>query len=145
MEAAIEDIITRIDAAGGMYLAVEAGLVQGMIGESALAFQQEVDSGQRKVVGVNCFADDAENAEPAPYRPDSQAIERLVTDFAEFKKQRDANATQKAIDALARSAASDKENVFAAVVDAAEAGATHGEIVACLRAELGFGDPLITP
>ena len=145
MEAAIEDVIARIDAAGGMYRAVEAGLVQGMIGESALAFQQEIDSGRRKVVGVNCFAEGADDAEPAPYRPSPQAIAKLVDDFVEFKQERSSRAVQRAVDALARSAASDKENIFAAVVDAAGQGVTHGEIVACLRAELGFGEPLIAP
>jgi methylmalonyl-CoA mutase N-terminal domain/subunit len=44
---------------------------------------------------------------------------------------------------LARAAASPDENIFAAVVDAADADATHGEIVACLRRELGFGQPLV--
>jgi methylmalonyl-CoA mutase N-terminal domain/subunit len=145
MEAEIDELITRIDAAGGMYRAVETGLVQGMIGESALAFQEEVESGQRKVVGVNCFAEGMDESEPAPYRPDSPAIEQLVAEFIEYKKQRSGVAAQQALDALARSAASENENVFAAVVEAAEAGATHGEIVACLRNELGFGDPLITP
>lgn len=145
MEAEIQELIGRIDAAGGMYRAVETGLVQGMIGESALAFQQDIESGQQKVVGVNCYTEGADDFEPAPYRPDKPAIERLVADFAELKKKRDRRATQRAIDALARSAAADDLNVFAAVVEAAEAGVTHGEIVACLRAELGSGEPLITP
>lgn len=145
MEAEIEQLIARIDAAGGMYRAVETGLVQGMIGESALAFQQEVELGQRKVVGVNCFAEGTDDLEPAPYRPSSQAIERLVADFVDYKNQRNGKVAQKAIDGLARSASAEDENIFAAVVAAAEAGATHGEIVACLRAELGFGNPLITP
>ena len=39
-------MIARIDDAGGMYQAVEAGLVQKMIGESALAFQDKVDPGR---------------------------------------------------------------------------------------------------
>jgi methylmalonyl-CoA mutase N-terminal domain/subunit len=145
MEAEIQDLIARIDTAGGMYRAVEAGLVQGMIGESALAFQQEVESGQRKVVGVNCYAEGADDPEPAPYRPDAQAIEQLVADFANFKHERSGRAVQRAIDGLARCAAAEDENIFAAVVEAAEAGATHGEIVACLRTELGVGEPLITP
>ena len=43
MEAEIESVIARIDAAGGMYKAAEAGLVQTMIGELALAFQEQVE------------------------------------------------------------------------------------------------------
>ncbi len=43
MEEEIEAVIKRIDAAGGMYKAAEAGLVQTMIGESALAFQEQIE------------------------------------------------------------------------------------------------------
>ena len=43
MEEEIEAVINRIDAAGGMYKAAEAGLVQTMIGESALAFQAQIE------------------------------------------------------------------------------------------------------
>ena len=38
---------------------------------------------------------------------------------------------------------SENQNVFKHVVDAAAAGATHGEIIGVLRRELGFGEPLI--
>jgi len=143
MESEIESLISRIDDAGGMYKAVESGLVQGIIGESALAFEAKVESGEQKVVGVNCYASESDEAESPPYRPDPQAIEDLVADFKKFKEQRSTRDTRRALDALARAANSEKENVFAAVVESAELGATHGEIVACLRNELGFGHPLI--
>ncbi len=48
-----------------------------------------------------------------------------------------------ALDRLARSVADEGDNVFEKVVDAAIAGATHGEIVAKLREEMGFGEPLV--
>jgi len=145
IEAEIEDLIKPIDAAGGMYNAVESGLVQGIIGQSALAFQERIESGRQKVVGVNCYKDDLEDVEPSPYRPDPIAMERLVADFLRHKEQRSKRGTRVTLDELARAASSKSENIFAAVVESAAAGATHGEIVACLRAELGFGDPLIVP
>ncbi len=145
IEAEIEDLIKPIEDAGGMYNAVETGLVQGIIGQSALAFQERIESGQQKVVGVNCYKDDLEDVEPLPYRPDPIAIERLVADFLRHKDQRSKRGTKAALDALARAANSKSENIFAAVVESANADATHGEIVACLRTELGFGDPLIVP
>ncbi|MDP3135535.1 MAG: acyl-CoA mutase large subunit family protein, partial [Burkholderiaceae bacterium] len=43
MEHKIMAIIDLVDQAGGMYKAVEQGLVQKMIGDSALAFQRQVD------------------------------------------------------------------------------------------------------
>jgi methylmalonyl-CoA mutase N-terminal domain/subunit len=66
-----------------------------------------------------------------------------VAAFKAFKVERSATAVDRALDALARAAANTSENVYERVVDAAEAGVSHGEIVSCLRRELGFGHPLI--
>jgi len=145
MESEIESLISTVDDAGGMYHSVENGLIQSMIGESALAFDKQVESGRQKVVGVNCFLQDENEVEPSPYRPDPIAIKRVVADFQSYKKQRSELNTNKALDMLTRAASSEGENIFAAVVEAAHEGATHGEIVACLRKELGFGQPLIIP
>jgi len=49
----------------------------------------------------------------------------------------------RALDALGRAANSARENVYERIVEAAEAGVTHGEIVSLLRRELGFGHPLV--
>ncbi len=143
MEAEIEAVIAKVDAAGGMYKAAEAGLVQTMIGDSALAFQEQVETGVRKVVGVNCYRIDEDPTVPPADRPDLAAMERHVERFKAFKRERSQVAVTRALDDLARAANSEGENTFGKVIDAAEAGVTHGEIVACLRRELGFGHPLV--
>jgi methylmalonyl-CoA mutase N-terminal domain/subunit len=143
MEAEIESVIARIDAAGGMYKAAEAGLVQTMIGESALAFQEQVESAERKIVGVNCYEIEEDPTVPPAERPDPEAMLRHVERFKAFKRERSQQQVVRALDALARAANSKDENVFEKVVEATEAGVTHGEVVSCLRRELGFGHPLI--
>ena len=143
MEEKIEDVIATIDAAGGMYAAVESGLVQRMIGRSALAYQDRLDSGAEKQIGVNCNTEEGEGAEPPPYRPDAAAIEAVVEDFRRFKQTRDNGRVDAALETLARAANDESENIFARIVEATDAGVTHGEIVACLRRELGFGHPLV--
>lgn len=143
MEAEIEAVIARIDAAGGMYKAAEAGLVQTMIGDSALAFQEQLETGERKIIGVNCYEVEEDPTIPPAERPDPEAMEQHVARFKAFKRERSQEAVTRALDALARAANSTRENVFEKVVEAAEAGVTHGEMVGCLRRELGFGHPLI--
>jgi len=145
MESEIEQLISEIDDAGGMYRAVEAGLVQRKIGESALAFEKQIDSGEQKVVGVNCSFEEEGEIEPPPYRPDPAAIRHVVQEFQSYREQRSERLTRASLDALKSAANSEKQNVFRAVVEAALAGVTHGEIVACLREQLGFGHPLIIP
>ena len=142
MQEKIEAIIARIDAAGGMYQAVQQGLVQRMIGESAFAFQQSVERGEQTVVGVNAYKveENAEDYAVLDY-PDRAHMEAHVARVREYKVQRDEATARKSLDALAR-AAQGEDNVMARIVEAADAGATHGEICATLRRELGFGQPL---
>jgi methylmalonyl-CoA mutase, N-terminal domain len=143
MEEKINAIIARIDEAGGMYRAVEQGLVQKMIGESALAFQQKVDARQEVIVGVNKYAVDEDPAGyPSLEYPDRKRIDAQLESLRAFKSSRSAAAVAKSLNSLAASAQSKDANVFAQVVTAAEAGATHGEICGTLRRELGFGHPL---
>ena len=145
MEKEIEALIGKIDAAGGMYKAAEAGLVQSMIGTSALAFQQRVESGEEKVIGVNCYQnEDGPNLSRSTERPDLARMTEHVARFKAFKEERSPSDVRRALDALARAANSERENVFERIVEAAEAGITHGEIVGGLRKELGFGHPLVT-
>jgi methylmalonyl-CoA mutase N-terminal domain/subunit len=145
MEKEIEALIGKIDAAGGMYKAAEAGLVQSIVGTSALAFQQREESGEEKVIGVNCYQnEDGPNLSRSTERPDLARMTEHVARFKAFKEERSPSDVRRALDALARAANSERENVFERIVEAAEAGITHGEIVGCLRKELGFGHPLVT-
>lgn len=143
MEQKIESIMALVDQAGGMYRAVEQGLVQKMIGESALAFQKRVDAGEEVVVGVNKYAiDEDASTYPALDYPARARMEAHVQQLREYKVARSAAEVDKALGDLARAAQSKDANVFAQVVASAEAGATHGEICGALRRELGFGHPL---
>lgn len=140
MQAEIERVMGLVLDAGGMYKAVESGLVQGMIGESARSFQQKIDSGEQTVVGVNAYClDEDRSARPINTRPQAQDIGELIDEFKAFKAQRSQDAVQRALDVLARSTGESGDNIFARVVEAAEAGCTHGEICHTLRRELGFG------
>jgi methylmalonyl-CoA mutase, N-terminal domain len=143
MEEKVQDILRQIDEAGGMYQAVETGLVQKMIGASALRFQNRIDRGEQVVVGVNAYQVEEDDAMRASVeRPDPQKMQRHRDEFAQWKKARSTAAVEKAGAALKRASEDQSANVFGAVVDAARAGLTHGEICEQLRATLGFGRPL---
>jgi methylmalonyl-CoA mutase N-terminal domain/subunit len=144
MEAEIEAAVAKIDAAGGMYAAVESGLVQTLLGESACAFQDRIERGEETIVGVTAHQRDEEDFEVKPLeRPDRARMEAQIAKFKSFKAGRNQAEVRRALDELARAAAEDSGNLFEKTVDAAVAEATHGEICACLRRELGFGQPLV--
>lgn len=146
MEEKIRAVMEKIEAGGGMYQAVQDGVVQTMIGDSALAFQQTLDSGEQALVGVNSYRHDTEE-EPQCLleRPDPARIEAQLEVLDKYRRNRDQGAVEQALDLLAQAANSDADNVYARVVDAVLSGATHGEVVACLRREFGDGTPLILP
>ena len=143
MERKIVSIMKIVDDAGGMYQAVEAGLVQRMVGASAMRFQQRIDSGEQVVVGVNAYrVDEAADERPPVERPDAATMRRHVDAFVQWKAARSSPAVGKALDRLTRAAGDPGDNVFGAVVEAARAGLTNEEICTRLRRDLGFGHPL---
>jgi len=143
MEQRINALIDMIDEAGGMYQAVEKGIVQQMIGDSALAFQKQIDAGEQTIVGVNAYKiKEGQNIDVPLEYPDPARMQAYVERLIAYKKNRSSAEIDKAIAALARSANDGTQNVFECVVQAAEAGATHGEICGTLRKEIGFGQPL---
>ena len=71
------------------------------------------------------------------------AIEAHIAKFKQFKQERDQVRVASALETLKRAAISTNENIYEKIVEAAQADDTHGEIIAVLRQELGFGQPLI--
>jgi len=144
MERKILDVMAQVEAAGGMYQAVEQGLVQKMIGASARGFQEKIESGEQTVVGVNAYqVEEGKSERQALPTPDPAKMQAHIAAFRAYKEQRSQAAVQTAQDRLASAAGDPKQNIFERVVGAAEAGCTHGEICAILRRELGFGQPLV--
>ncbi|MDO8767770.1 MAG: acyl-CoA mutase large subunit family protein [Burkholderiaceae bacterium] len=143
MEEKILSIIKLVDDAGGMYKAVESGLVQRMIGTSAQRAQRRIESCEQVVVGVNAFhAQEDASARPFIERPDPDSMQRHIDGFSGWKKNRSETEVKKALDHLSRVVDDSSGNVFGAVVDGARVGLTHEEICTRLRRDLGFGQPL---
>ena len=146
METEISAVIDMIDVAGGMYQAVSDGIVQAAIGDSAIAFQNEVEAGERKVVGLNVFRDESDRSideVPPLERPAPGAIEARVEHFRAWKASRDSAAVRRATDRLRRAAHDTNTNLYAEVVTAVGTGLTHGEIVTALQDEMGAGVPVL--
>jgi methylmalonyl-CoA mutase N-terminal domain/subunit len=120
-----------IDAMGGMVEAIERGYPQKEIAESAYRFQQEVESRERIVVGVNDFVEGDEESIRILYIDQSAAgvqLSRLATG----KAARDEAAVRAALDRL-KDGAVGTANTMPLVIDAVRAYATVGEMCDALR------------
>ncbi|MGL6277932.1 MAG: acyl-CoA mutase large subunit family protein [Gaiella sp.] len=131
-------LIGRIDELGGAVAAIEQGWVQQQIEESAFRWQQEVERGERVIVGVNRFIADEE--QPVDIHRLDASLERAQRDrVAAVRARRDADVAAAALAEVARVAATD-ENLLPALRHALRARCTVGELCGALRAQWGTFD-----
>ena len=124
-------LIGRIDAAGGTLAAIESGLIQRQIQDSAYAAQQAIDRGESVIVGVNrLVTDEAAQIELLEIDPESER--RQAAAVQSLRARRDAAAHKAAVDAVER-AARDGSNLVPPIVAAIEASATLGEVSDAMR------------
>jgi methylmalonyl-CoA mutase N-terminal domain/subunit len=135
IEAEAAATLARIDAAGGTLAAIEHGLIQREIQESAYRAQQSIDAGRTVVVGVNRFAtQDPSSIEVLQIDPEIER--RQAARVRAVRAARDAADWGAALERV-RQAAADGTNLVPHVVQAVEARATVGEIADALRAVFG--------
>jgi methylmalonyl-CoA mutase N-terminal domain/subunit len=135
IEAGAREYISKIDAMGGVLSAVETGYIQQEIQKSAFEYQNAVDSGEQVVVGVNRFQ--TEDEKPIPTLRIDPEIERTqIARLNALRARRDMPKAQAALVEIERRARSG-ENLMPAILTAAEAYATVGEISDALRRAFG--------
>jgi methylmalonyl-CoA mutase N-terminal domain/subunit len=138
LEARAWELIEHIDGLGGAVAAVELGFVQGEIEEAAFRWQQQVESGERAVVGVNAYV--AESEQPIELQQIDPAAERRQLErTARVRAERNAAGAVAAL-ARVREAAKSSENLLVPIRDALRARCTVGEICGVLRTEWGEHD-----
>jgi methylmalonyl-CoA mutase N-terminal domain/subunit len=139
VESAATSLMARVAEFGSAVDAIEAGFQKREIESAAYRVAQEIDNGERVVVGVNKFALDAE--EPyEPLRVDPAIEAEQAARLAELRRGRDAAAVRRALDQL-RAAAEGTDNVLYPMREALRARATVGEVCHALRDVWGLYQP----
>lgn len=127
--------LKSIDELGGMVAAIEQGFVQREIHDAAYAFQQQVEAGERTIIGVNAYR--SSEAETVPVLQIDAAQERARADqLAALRAARDRGRLESALDRL-REAARGPDCLLPPIREAVEAHATLGEISDALRDVFG--------
>jgi methylmalonyl-CoA mutase len=128
--------VVEVERLGGMARAIDAGLPQQRIEESAARAQAQIDSGRRAIVGVNRYVS-GDAAEIQVLRVDNAAVRaEQLRKLEELRGSRDPAAVEGALNALSE-AARGTANLLAASVEAARAGATVGEMSTALERVFG--------
>jgi methylmalonyl-CoA mutase N-terminal domain/subunit len=125
IEAGARTLLQRIDATGGTMAAIESGMMQREIQESAFRAQQALETGQAVVVGVTRFQSDAQTPSVPTFTIDRGIEDRQKQRVAAVRTSRDAGAWREAL-GLVREAARGDTNLVPPIIAAVEAGATIG-------------------
>jgi methylmalonyl-CoA mutase N-terminal domain/subunit len=130
----------KIEDLGGVLPAIETGFFQREIQEAAYRYQREIDDGQRSIIGVNAFEDEAPMRIPL-LAMDPEGYKHQVQRLEKLRGTRDSGAVGQALDRLRR-ACQGTENTMPFIIEAVQAYATLGEIINVMRDEFGtFTEP----
>jgi methylmalonyl-CoA mutase N-terminal domain/subunit len=135
IEQKAQEIIDRVEDMGGSVAAIESGYMQAEIQEAAVRQQQQIESGERVVVGVNRFKSD-EEPEPVIFRVNTELAREQLERLRRVRAERDSAAARAALDRL-NATARGEDNLMPAILDAVRAYATLGEICGELRTAWG--------
>jgi methylmalonyl-CoA mutase N-terminal domain/subunit len=142
MEQRAYEYFGKIDELGGMVQAVKRNYPQREIADAAFTLQQEIDAGERVVVGVNSFV--AADEQPIPTLRVDPALERKqLGRLQAARAKRDGVQVERVLAALREDAAHADRNLMEPLLACARAHASEGEIVESLQQV--FGDYTETP
>ncbi len=89
-EAAVWRYLDEIDRRGGMVAAITEGYPQREIADAAYRYQREFDAGERRVVGINAYANEAESTPIPVLAVPEGSLERHMERLGRTRRERDA-------------------------------------------------------
>jgi methylmalonyl-CoA mutase N-terminal domain/subunit len=139
LEASAYALMGQVEDLGGAVAAIERGFQKNEIERSAYAVAQEIDTGQRTVVGLNAYMSD-EDEPYEPLRVDPAIEADQVRRLEQLRAERVGEDVSRALDSL-RKAADGTDNVLVPMREALAARATVGEVCDSLREVWGVYEP----
>jgi methylmalonyl-CoA mutase N-terminal domain/subunit len=125
-------ILERIDKLGGVIRAIEEGYPQREIADSAYQYQREVESGERKIVGVNSFKAEAD-APIETLKIDEAVTRAQIERLQSVRRSRSAGKVKDALAAVEAACRDEKKNLMYPVLDAVREYCSLGEICDIFR------------
>jgi methylmalonyl-CoA mutase N-terminal domain/subunit len=143
LERQAEELFAHVGELGGGSMlegciqGIEENWFQGRIADSAYELERTLNAGERLVVGVNAFTEGNDDADLETLKI-TDADERHQRErLAAVRASRDGDQVHKALERLREDAADPTVNLMPALVDAARAYATVGEMMATMATVFG--------
>jgi methylmalonyl-CoA mutase N-terminal domain/subunit len=130
-----KDLMEQIDGMGGAVTAIENGFMQEEIARSAYQYQRSIENGSKTIVGLNKFVVDEPNTVPV-FRVDDSIRIAQQQKLQALRQRRDNEAVKLCLEEIRR-CTQNGQNLMPAVIEAAEAYCTLGEIADVLRSVYG--------
>src|SRR5690606_26975391 len=120
IEAQVYDYWRQVDELGGVLPAIEQGFFQSEISTAAYRYQREIDRDERKIVGVNAYADPDEELRIPVLKMGPQGYDRQIARLKRLRAGRDSARVAETLSAL-RGAAAGTDNTMPYILDAVRA------------------------
>jgi methylmalonyl-CoA mutase N-terminal domain/subunit len=136
MEEQAYEYFHKIDELGGMVEAIKTGFPQREIADAAFTYQQELETRERKLVGVNAYTEGDDHETPIlriDPRFETDQIERTRA----VRERRDSDRAGQTLECLEQAARDPDENLMPYLLECARAEATEGEMVEALQRVFG--------
>lgn len=138
MAAEAQKYFDTIQARGGLIAALEAGFFRREIADAAFAYQRDLDSRRKLIVGVNAFTQKEDKPIETLVIDDSPEREQLAR-LQQIKAKRDNDAVRRHLDQIRRLAGTN-ENLMPTFIEAAQVRCTVGEMMNALADVFGRYD-----
>jgi methylmalonyl-CoA mutase N-terminal domain/subunit len=132
-ERDIFDILKEIDERGGTIKLIEEGWFQRHIADFAYESALKKASGERPLVGVNCYVEDDESADIELHPHDPTTERRQIERLRKVRRERDNANVERLLGRLVEVAGDDAQNVMPITIELVRAGASMGDIVEKLK------------
>ncbi len=139
LERQVRELLKEINRRGGAVACIESGWLNDQIVSSAYAEQRAVETGRRRVVGVNCYQEE-EPVRIEAFKVDPAIEAAQVGRLRQVRATRDAAAVERALRRLEQNARAGT-GIVEPTIEAVRAYATVGEISERLRAVYGVYQP----
>jgi len=136
VEEKVEKYLQKIKNVGGMLKAIEKGIIQKEIQESAYHYQKQIEKKEQIVVGLNEYLKEKEKIQFKLYSLPKKIEKAQIEKLHHLKRERSEKAVKARLDALERAVA-EKKNLLPFLIEAVQDGATLGEISSILKEHYG--------